>query len=562
MTSKSLGKGANLPVAADSVRAVFGWSGGPGAPRVHVWALLVGPDGRVRADGVVGGPQPQHAAEPVETRPDGPVEVRLAALSPETDRVLLCATAEGGTFGGLGGLELLLTDARDGAPVAEFAIAATTETALVGGELYRRAGQWRFRAVGQGYATGWAGLTADFGAVEPVEAAAPADAAPAPAAPAPAAVVPAPVVPAPVAPAAAEPAEPDWVLPPALPAATEPPPSTVHLRMPPAPAAPPGPAPTTPPGPAAEPSPTPPPPPSTVHLRMPPSGPPGGADAAAPPYVPPVTPPGVPPVGHPGPYQGTPPAGIPVPSLPVDMGKRLSLRKQQVAVSLAKHGAAGVAARVVLVLDASGSMAGLYRKGTVSGVVERMAAVAAQLGEDRPMPAWTFASYPARLPDLVLGGLLEWLQVHVRVGEISLFGRPKKPRKGLLPGQVDMRMVGIQNEEQRVIAEVRAYVRAYPAPVPTLVLFFSDGGVYRNAEIERELREAVEEPVFWQFVGLGQSDYGVLERFDTLPGRRVDNVGFFAVDDIEVLSDPELYDRLLTEFPQWLKAARAAGILH
>ncbi|GJF29386.1 hypothetical protein KNE206_20860 [Kitasatospora sp. NE20-6] len=555
MTSKSLAKGANLPVAADSVRAVFGWSGGPGAPRVHVWALLVGPDGRVRADGVVGGPQPQHTAEPVETRPDGPVEVRLAALSPETDRVLLCATAEGGTFGGLGGLELLLTDARDGTPVAEFAIAATTETALVGGELYRRAGQWRFRAVGQGYATGWAGLAADFGAVEPAGAA-PATPAPAAAAPAPAPAAPAPADAAPAA--AAADAEPDWVLPPALPAATEPPPSTVHLRMPPAQPAPSGPASATPPPPPATP-----PPPSTVHLRMPPSGLPSGADAAAPSsYVPPVAPSGVPPVGHPGMPHGTPPAGVPVPSLPVDMGKRLSLRKQQVAVSLAKHGAAGVAARVVLVLDASGSMAGLYRKGTVSGVVERMAAVAAQLGEDRPMPAWTFASYPARLPDLVLGGLLEWLQVHVRVGEISLFGRPKKPRKGLPPGQVDMRMVGIQNEEQRVIAEVRAYVRAYPAPVPTLVLFFSDGGVYRNAEIERELREAVEEPVFWQFVGLGQSDYGVLERFDTLPGRRVDNVGFFAVDDIEVLSDPELYDRLLTEFPQWLKAARAAGILH
>ena len=132
----------------------------------------------------------------------------------------------------------------------------------------------------------------------------------------------------------------------------------------------------------------------------------------------------------------------------------------------------------------------------------------------------------------------------------------------MLPGQVDMRFVGIQNEEQKVIAEVRAFVRAYPAAEPTLVLFFSDGGVYRNAAIEQELRAAVEEPVFWQFVGLGRADYGVLERFDTLPGRRVDNVGFFAVDDIDAISDPELYDRLLSEFPSWLTAARQAGILH
>lgn len=124
-----------------------------------------------------------------------------------------------------------------------------------------------------------------------------------------------------------------------------------------------------------------------------------------------------------------------------------------------------------------------------------------------------------------------------------------------------MRAVGFQNEEQKVIAEVRAYVRENPVPAPTLVLFFSDGGVYRDREIERELRAAVEEPVFWQFVGLGRANYGVLQRFDTMAGRRVDNVGFFAVDDIETVSDPELYDRLLSEFPSWLRDARQAGIL-
>lgn len=241
------------------------------------------------------------------------------------------------------------------------------------------------------------------------------------------------------------------------------------------------------------------------------------------------------------------------------MRKRLSLRKEQVAVSLSKHGASGVTARVILVLDASGSMSFLYSKGVVADVVERMAAVAAQLDDDGEMQAWTFASNPARLPDLRLGELPEWLRLHVRVGEISLFRRGRK--KGLHPEQVDMRAVGIQNEEQKVIAEVRAFVRDNPATAPTLVLFFSDGGVYRNAEIERELREAVEEPVFWQFVGLGRSDYGVLERFDTLPGRRVDNVGFFAVDDISTVPDPELYDRLLSEFPSWITAAGRAGIL-
>ncbi len=69
----------------------------------------------------------------------------------------------------------------------------------------------------------------------------------------------------------------------------------------------------------------------------------------------------------------------------MDMRKRLSSRKEQVAVSLRKHGAEGVTARVVLILDASGSMSLLYSKGVVADVVERMAAVAAQLDDDGVM---------------------------------------------------------------------------------------------------------------------------------------------------------------------------------
>ncbi|MFC7258984.1 VWA domain-containing protein [Streptomyces lutosisoli] len=474
MTSTTMSKGANLPVVAGAVQAVLGWRGGAGAPDADASALLLGADGRVRGDGdFVFYNQPRHASGAVrhlgKQRDAGgttdAVEVDLRALEPGIERVVLCASADGGTFGELTGLTLMLLDAGTRQEVARFEMEATTETAFIGGELYLRGGQWKFRAVGQGYASGLAGLATDFGISVDEEAGAAGGSEPSTAgfaAPAPAAVSP-----------VAQPA---------------------------------------PPVPAVPPTPTP---------RL---------------------------------VKGEE-------QLPVDMRKRLSLRKEQVAVSLEKHGAAGVTARVVLVLDASGSMSFLYSKGVVADVVERMAAVAAQLDDDGVMQAWTFASHPARLPDLGLGELPEWLELHGRVGELSLFRRSKRPRKGLRPGQVDMRAVGIQNEEQKVIAEVRTYVREHPATDPTLVLFFSDGGVYRNKEIEKELLEAVEEPVFWQFVGLGRSNYGVLERFDTLPGRRVDNVGFFAVDDISDVPDPELYDRLLSEFPAWMTAARQLGII-
>ncbi len=48
---------------------------------------------------------------------------------------------------------------------------------------------------------------------------------------------------------------------------------------------------------------------------------------------------------------------------------------------------------------------------------------------------------------------------------------------------------------------------------------------------------------------------------DDLRGRVVDNADFFALDDIDSVTDAELYDRLLNEFPGWLKQVRAKGIL-
>lgn len=289
---------------------------------------------------------------------------------------------------------------------------------------------------------------------------------------------------------------------------------------------------------------------SPVAPPQPTTSPVASAPVAPPPAIPPPV---------------TQPAGAPwlevskgEERLPLDMRKRLSLRKQQIAVSLRKHGAGdGLRARVVLVLDASGSMSKMYNTGVVAAVVERMAAVAAVLDDDATMQAWTFATNCARLPDLHLGELPTWIGLHVRVGESQPNAKPRM----LLPGQIDMRTIGGRNEEHKVIDEVRRFVAAQPVPVPTLVLFFSDGGVKRNEEIATTLREAAVQPIFWQFVGLGRAKFGILERFDTMTGRIVDNVGFFAVPDIAAVTDAELYDRLLGEFPSYVSAARQVGVL-
>jgi len=80
--------------------------------------------------------------------------------------------------------------------------------------------------------------------------------------------------------------------------------------------------------------------------------------------------------------------------------------------------------------------------------------------------------------------------------------------------------------------------------------------------IKKLIKSASSLPIFWQFVGIGGTKYGALQELDTLSGRVVDNAELFAIDDLDSVSEEELYDRLMSEFPQWLAAARAKGIVN
>ena len=200
-------KGSNIPLEASAVRAVLSWTPGSGVPDVDLSALLVGGDGKVRSDAdFVFYNQPRHPSGLVAHGPKEPVgdgladrvEVRLAALEPSVARVVLAASADGGRFRAVADLRLLLFDAaagRDAAPLARFAVVPDTgaESALICGELYRREGGWKFRALGQGYASGLVGLATEFGiAVEgdDTDGAAAPPTVPAPAAPVPTGPVP------------------------------------------------------------------------------------------------------------------------------------------------------------------------------------------------------------------------------------------------------------------------------------------------------------------------------------------------------------------------------------
>ncbi|WP_306941396.1 TerD family protein [Streptomyces phaeochromogenes] len=210
-------KGSNVPVPTTGLRVELGWRAGPGVPDADASALLLA-SGKVRSDGdFVFYNQANHSSGAVrhegKRKVDGQFNdtliVDLARVEPGIETVVLAASTDGGTFGQVPGLYIRVLDAQQGTEVARFdSEGASVETAFVLGEFYRRQGAWKFRAVGQGYSSGLAGLATDFGiSVDEPQQAAPAPVAPPSAPVAPPVTVP-PVTAAPVTPPPAPPAPP------------------------------------------------------------------------------------------------------------------------------------------------------------------------------------------------------------------------------------------------------------------------------------------------------------------------------------------------------------------
>lgn len=224
---------------------------------------------------------------------------------------------------------------------------------------------------------------------------------------------------------------------------------------------------------------------------------------------------------------------------------KLDLRKRAVAKVLISKDALGIRARVVLVIDKTGSMLEQYRNQVVHRVVQRMVPVATQLDDNGALEAYLYARSFAKLPDITVEHSDEWAQTYLHLS-------------GTHAG-IDYNRIGGRNDELPIMRDIMASLR--PGDGPTLILFFTDGGFAKKREIAALMREASHLPAFWQFIGLGRANYGLLRSLDEMADRIVDNAGFFALDDIDRVDDGELYARLLGEFPDWLRAAEAAGIL-
>jgi stress response protein SCP2 len=225
---------------------------------------------------------------------------------------------------------------------------------------------------------------------------------------------------------------------------------------------------------------------------------------------------------------------------PVNVLSSIDLRKKIVEFTLVKKQLTGVTARVGIVLDITGSMRNLYSSGVVQEVVERILAVACKFDDNGSLDVWVYDTEFSRLPPVTEQDLGSYVFTHIMNNDnIHKFGRNNEP-----PVMEDV---------------IQKYTREDKDTTPVFIIFINDGGVVKPAKKVIMASSAL--PIFWQFVGIGDSDFEVLKQLDTMGGRLVDNASFIHLDRIEAVSDEQLYDQLLNEFPQWLKAAKQKRIL-
>ncbi|PLR69301.1 vWA domain-containing protein [Bacillus sp. UMB0893] len=218
----------------------------------------------------------------------------------------------------------------------------------------------------------------------------------------------------------------------------------------------------------------------------------------------------------------------------------INLMKKTAGIVLEKKKLTGVVARVGLVLDISGSMRNLYKNGSVQKVVERILAVASQFDDDGMLDIWVYDNEFSRLPSVTERDFENYVNLRILKNEsIHKFGR---------------------NDEPPVMYDVmKKYLQEEPSKDPAFVVFINDGGCKRT--IKKPVVSSSNKPIFWQFVGVGSSNFEVLENLDTMEGRFIDNANFFHVQDIDATTDEQLYDQLLNEFPEWITEAKQKNVL-
>lgn len=235
----------------------------------------------------------------------------------------------------------------------------------------------------------------------------------------------------------------------------------------------------------------------------------------------------------------------------------INLRKEIINQVVNDKGLSNVKAQVVLVLDYSGSMEGMYNSGFVQRVIERLVPVAMQFDDNGEMELYMFQNNCIRHPKNITASSVDGIVNREIKGKYSFGGTQYAPAiRAIMEDYVPA-----SKEKKGIFGNMFGGKTVTNSTDPVYVIFVTDGDNSDKSYAEDAIKEISKYGVFFQFVGIGDASMAFLDKLDTMSGRTIDNANFFQVNDMDKISDKDLYERLLGEFPSWIKEAKSKGII-
>lgn len=195
-------------------------------------------------------------------------------------------------------------------------------------------------------------------------------------------------------------------------------------------------------------------------------------------------------------------------------------------IDMSKH-----TARVALAMDYSGSMSELYEFGEVQKAITRLLPIALKFDDNGELETWLFSNNYKMLDTMTIKNYDGYVKKVMRRSGIIMGGTSYSP----------------------VLEDIVEYYKdKHPSDIPAFVMFITDGENNDHRDTESIIRELSNYNMFVQFVGIGDENFNFLEKLDDLTGRKTDNTGFIKVEDINKMTDEELYTEMLRQYKDWL----------
>lgn len=194
-------------------------------------------------------------------------------------------------------------------------------------------------------------------------------------------------------------------------------------------------------------------------------------------------------------------------------------------------------ARVILVMEASKNTAKFFSDGSMQNLITKVLPLALQFNHNAQLEYWLYGGRPKKM---------------FPIGERNY--------ASAIPNDWGSLMWSLGENKSETTAMTEVLSSCQPFAFPTYILFITSGNVPLNSQIEQMTVYSSQFPVFWQFLGMGGSQYGIFENINRLSSASVCNAKFASISGFSQHSTPELYKFLLSDFAKWRKEATKAGI--